>query len=162
MLARTRNLVIALVWLATGCASNDLRVGTSHDPLTAFPSSATFGWDRERIRMPSDDRIARLDLPTHLERILADELGARGYRLVDSGPTDFRISYQLTTRSVMSDKPFATASLSIRMNDGKERQVWVGFAIAEIHVDLPQPERSARLRNVVQQMLENFPPRSDS
>ena len=160
MLARKKNLAVALVWLATACASDDFQVRTSHDPLTAFPASATFGWDRQHIRMPKDDRIARLDLPPRLERILAEELGARGYRLAESGRSDFRVSYQLTTRSVLTDQPFATGSLSIRMNDGKGRQVWVGFAVAEIHVDLPEAERNLRLRTVVQRMLEQFPPGS--
>ena len=153
-------LSAALLVSLAGCATDDVGVSTTFDPLAPFPLRATYAWDDRASSSPDDASIGRLDLDTLLKDVADEEFGARGYSAVASGSVHYRLSYQLTVSTwIRADKSRSTGSLSLMMVDaGTNRRVWVGFARAEIHVGLTRTERRERLHKVVARMLEKFPP----
>jgi Domain of unknown function (DUF4136) len=150
---------LGLVALA-GCASDDLQTSTVFDPLSQFPAQATYSWDTAANRLPSDDRIAALDLDPLIRKAADEEFALRGYRVVASGSPDYRLSYQVTVSSwIGSDNSTSVASLSLLLVDAKrDRRVWMGYGRAEIHVGSSREERQERLRAAMAKMLAEFPP----
>ena len=87
-------------------------------------------------------------------------LAERGYREVEAEPADYRVSYQLSIFTGISDDPArSVASLSILLIEASSNQrVWVGFARATPQLELQEEARDARLRTLVEQMFAGFPP----
>lgn len=148
--------LVALV----SCASDDLATSVAFDPLTQFPEQGTFSWDDAANKLPSDDRVAALDLDPLIREAANAEFGGRGYRMV-TGAADYKLSYQLAVDTwIGPDNSKSIASLSLRLAETKtDRRVWLGYGRAEMHVSISRDERLKRLREATSKMLENFPPR---
>jgi hypothetical protein len=145
--------------VALACASTDEpRIGTSHDPLYAFPAQATFSWSERDNRVPDDPRITHLGLGPLIERVAAEEFAAHGYRLTDSNP-DYLMSYQVRIDwfRVETSEMLGSVTLQLAKADSRHR-VWSGFGRSVVHPALTPEVREQRMRKAIQQMLENFPP----
>jgi hypothetical protein len=148
-----------LLALMTGCAS-DVEYGTTYDPLTAFPATATFEWDAKANVLPKDPRLEKLDLGGIIEKVAAEEFAARGYGEAAVGSGNFRLSYQVAVNTwVGAEDSFAVGSLSLQLVDAaSKRRVWTGFGRADFDIALSHAQREQRLREAIQTMLEEFPP----
>ncbi len=151
---------VFLLLAALGCASDDIGVSATYDPLVRFPKSATYAWNESASSLPDDPEIQALDLDPRIRQVVGEELAKRGYRAASTAPPDYRLSYQLgVNRWISAERSSAFGSLSLLLVDAKSgRRVWMGFARAEVLVGLSDTERRARLQNAVARMLEDFPP----
>ena len=160
MKTRGRWLYLAIaVAMALGCASNDEpRIGTSHDPLYAFPAQATFSWAERGNLVPDDPRIARLDLGPLIQKVATEEFATRGYVHADSN-ADYVMSYQVRIDwfKVQTSEMLGSVTLQLAESASRHR-VWSGFGRSVVHPALTPDEREKRLRKSIQQMLKNFPP----
>ena len=150
---------LGLVALA-GCASDDVQASVVHDPLSRFPSQATFSWDAAANKLPADERLAALDLDPLIRGAANQEFSLRGYRVVTSGSPDYRLSYQVAVNTwIGADNSTSVASLSLLLVDAKiGRRVWLGYGRAETQVGISRDERMKRLRAAIAKMLKKFPP----
>jgi len=162
MLHRLHVVTLSFFFLASlaGCASDGIEVSTTYDPLTSFPAQASYAWDDRANKLPSDPRIAELDLDPLVKAAAEDEFAARGYRAVASGTPDYRLSYELVVHTWIGvDNSRSVGSLSLLLVEADTgRRVWLGFGRAEVHVGLTRAERTKRLRDALANMLEKFPP----
>ena len=143
-----------------GCVTNDAEVSTTFDPLTRFPARATYTWDDRTSSLPDDPRLEQLHFLRILKQVANEQLGIRGYRVVDAGAADYRLSYELhlnTWTGPDGSSAFGTLSLALR-ESGSRRRVWVGFVRAEVRVGLTEAERKERLGRSFARLLEKFPP----
>jgi hypothetical protein len=154
-----RAVLAALTASLTLACASDFEVGTTRDPLTAFPPRATLRWDEGAIVRPGDSRLRPAEFDTLIREVVSHEFGARGYRIAESGPAHYLVSYQISVDSrIRAEGSFAIGSLSLQLAEAESgRRVWVGFARAEVNVSRTLAERRERLRQVVAAMLENFP-----
>jgi hypothetical protein len=154
--------VLALIGLSAllACTSSRPQVSTAIDPWTNFPANATFVWDEAADREPDDAWIRELRFGPRLRRLTTEVLAERGYREVEAEPADYRVSYQLSIFTGISDDPArSVASLSILLIEASSNQrVFVGFARATPQLEDPEEARDARLRTLVEQMFAGFPP----
>jgi len=152
------SLVLAIVLL--GCASDGVETSTAFDPLTQFPTQATFLWDSSSNKLPADDRIAALDLGPVIEEAAEAEFGVRGYTLSTSESANYLLSYQVATHSwIGADNSRAVGSLSLLLVEAASgRRVWLGIGRAEMNVGLAKAERLAGMRAALAKMLKEFPP----
>ena len=161
---RLRRAVLALVAASCfdigGCASDDIGVSTTFDPLTRFPATATYAWDDAACMLPRDPRIDGPAVDALLREVANQEFAARGYRAVASGPSDFLLSYQYAVHTWTGpDASKAIGSLSLQLvESASRRRVWSGFGRAEIYVGLTPEERRKRVEKAFSRMLEKFPP----
>jgi hypothetical protein len=153
-------LATALPIALAGCASDDIAVSTTFDPLVRFPATATYAWDDAARSLPEDPRIDARSFDTLVKQAADQEFAARGYRAVASGPANFRLSYQFVVHTwIGADNSRAVGSLSLLLAESRSRRrVWLGFGKAEIHVGLSEAERRERLRDAFARMLKDFPP----
>lgn len=148
-----------LLALATGCASG-VEYGTTYDPLTAFPATATFEWDEKANVLPEDSRLQSLDLGEIIEKVAAEEFTAKGYSPAAVGSGAFHLSYRVSVNTwVGAEDSFAVGSLTLQLVDPRSnRRVWQGFGRANFDIALSRAQRELRLRKAIQTMLEEFPP----
>ena len=67
--SRSFGAVCALL-LMMGCASGGgALVSVAFDPLARFPEHATYAWDRDAIRLPTDPLVAELHLEALIEEV---------------------------------------------------------------------------------------------
>ena len=149
--------LVAALLAGLACASQEIPVSTTFDPLVRFPAQATFSWDESAISLPDlPDRDATDAL---LREVAEEAFAARGYRAA-AVPTNYRLSYDYeVVERLGPDVAKAIGSISILMTDASSgRRVWLGFGRAEVYVGLSREERKARLRNALDRMLAAFPP----
>jgi len=152
-------VLVASLW---GCASDGVQVTTSFDPLATFPRQATFAWNNAANKLPQDERMRELDLDALIQQAANDAFAARGYRKVASGPSDYRLSYEVgenVWRGAEGVTSFVSISL-VLTSAKSDRRVWVGFARAEVRPSVTREERARRLREAFDEMLKAFPPSS--
>jgi hypothetical protein len=160
MLARRAVLALACLLPLAGCASKDAAVSTTFDPLARFPAQATYAWDDAATRLPTDPRVAELDLGPLIQETVEEAFAAHGYRRVIGGSPDYRLSYELAVHNwIAADASKSIGSLSLLLVEAKSgRRVWLGFGRAELHVGRTRDERKVRLHEALARMLEKFPP----
>lgn len=144
------------------CASGDVQVGASFDPLERFPAEATWRWDEPRNVGPKDERLAELGVEPMVREIVTAELAAHGDSQARSSVPGYPLSYEInvTSRIRPEGDSFSIGSLSLLLADpDARRRVWVGFARAQVDVDRSAGERRAGLEAAIRRMLEGFPPR---
>jgi hypothetical protein len=153
-------LLALFVLFQAGCASNDIQTSTSFDPLTPFPTQATYVWDDRANVFPKQARLQSLNLESAIKEVAEEELAKHGYRLASGAPPNYRLSYQLAVHTwIGPDNSLSLASLSLLLAEADtNHRVWLGFGKAEVHVGLSDQERRARLREGFSAMLEEFPP----
>ncbi|MBW2290196.1 MAG: DUF4136 domain-containing protein [Deltaproteobacteria bacterium] len=152
------SLILATVML--GCASDGIETSVAFDPLTQFPTQATFLWDSSSSKLPADDRIAALDLGPVIEAAAEAEFAVRGYTLSTTESANYLMSYQVASHSwIGADNSRAVGSLSLLLVEAASgRRVWLGIGRAEINVGLSNDERLAGMRVALAKMLKEFPP----
>ena len=162
MLARRWILAscLALAAHSIGCASDNIDVSTTFDPLTRFPVQATYLWDDTANQLPDDPRINPAETDSLIREAANAEFAARGYRLATSGSANYKLSYDLTVHTWYgANNSSSIASLSLWLVDAaSKRRVWMGYVRAEILVGLSREERVTRLRGAMARLLEKFPP----
>jgi hypothetical protein len=151
---------LGLAALASGCASDGVDVSTTFDPLTRFPTQATYVWDEAANSLPDDPRFNQMDTGALIEEAANAELAKRGYRLSTSGSANYKLSYDLTVHTWYGpDNSSSVASLSLWLTEiATKRRVWMGYVRAEIYVGLSREERLARMQGAMARVLGNFPP----
>jgi hypothetical protein len=155
-------VLLAASVLAAGCAGEGGRipVSTAFDPVVLFPAEATFDWDREQISLPEDPALSGLGLAQIVEEEAEAAFAARGYRRSTAPDPDYQLSYHLRVDTfIAADRSSSTAGLSVLLVDRNGRRVWTGWGRAPFYRDATAGERRARLRQVFEDMLEDFPPR---
>ena len=152
-------LRITFALLLAGCASDGIETSSSFDPLHAFPAEATYAWDDAASRLPTDPRLAALDLGPLIRQAADAELAARGYRVAGAG-ADYRLAFTLSVYSwIGPDNSRSVGSLALSLVESATgREVWQGWARAEVHVALTPEERMTRMRRAMAGMLARFPP----
>ena len=161
---RSRHAVAALVTVLAaclaGCASDDVGVSTTFDPLTRFPATATYTWDDAARLLPEDPRVDGPAVDALIKEVANEEFAAHGYRLAASGASNYLLSYQYAVHTwIGPDASKAIGSLSLQLvESASSRRVWTGFGRAEIHVGLTPEERRRRLHDAFARMLKDFPP----
>jgi hypothetical protein len=153
-----QGLVIALL-VALGCGSDDgPRIGTSHDPLYAFPAQATYSWAEKGNVVPDDPRIARLELGPLIKKVADEAFAARGYVPTESG-AHYVMSYQVRIDWFKVQTSEMLGSVTLQLAESKSRhRVWSGFGRSVVHPSRTPEVREQRMRKAIQKMLENFPP----
>lgn len=158
MESRGRWWSATILALFLGCATDEPRVGTSHDPLYAFPAQATFAWAERGNVVPDDPRIEQLGLGPLIQRVAAEEFAARGYQLADGNP-DYLMSYQVRIDWYKVKTSEMIGSVTLQLSERATRhRVWSGFGRSVVHPGLEPGVREQRLRKAIRQMLEDFPP----
>ena len=158
---RTTWIFLLLGALVLGCASGEGRipVSTAFDPLVQFPEQATFAWDREKISLPTDPQLDSLALAEAVEQASEAAFAAKGYRRTSGEQPDYQLSYHLRIDTfIAADRSSSTAELSLLLADRTGRRVWTGWGRAPFYVGATSEERSARLRQALDDMLVDCPP----
>ena len=160
----TAALAATIFTSLAGCASDGVQVTRSFDPLATFPAQATFVWDDAANKLPQDDRQQELGLDSLIRQAANDAFAARGYRHVASGPTDYRLAYEVGENIWRGPEgTTSVASISLVLTSAKsDRRVWVGFVRAEVQPSVTRDERARRLRAAFDELLAGFPPASPS
>ncbi|MCP5056059.1 MAG: DUF4136 domain-containing protein [bacterium] len=152
--------LISTALLFLGCASSDVGVSVTVDPLVRFPEQATFLLDRERSFVPNDPRLEALELDEVLEKTLTEAFKAHGYRLVSQPPVDYRMVYRSSVQEIIAaDASRSIGSFWIDLFDAKtDRKVWTGAGHGPLYVGFSREEREANIREHLDRLLESFPP----
>jgi hypothetical protein len=163
VLLRRRSLpfLAAALLSLLACVSNDaIPVSTNYDPLVRFPAQATYVWDDAANSLPDDPAIDRQATDALFREVANEAFAARGYRVVEGGAANYRLSYQYVVHTYIGpDVSRAMGSFSLLLADhASKRRVWMGFGRAEIHMGLSPEERRARIADAMNRMLEHFPP----
>jgi hypothetical protein len=139
-----------------------------------------------RMLMTKDDDSAafKKQFEPRLLPLVEAELAGRGFAKAASGEPDFHMTYYTLVTAGASDQymgqflpgtvwgvpfvPPATSSLSVFpqgalildvTSRAQKMVVWRGVAQAEIKWDESQSKRDARVREAVQELLKQFPPK---
>ena len=146
--------------LSAGCATDDLNIGATFDPLTPFPATAVWSWDDAANKLPKDDRIDGVELDRTLKSAIASEFALKGYTESTGGKVQYVLSYEVGIHTWMSrSESRAFGTLSVLMTEAaNRRKVWLGFLRIQIDMSLTQAQRDQRLREKIAEMLKNFPP----
>lgn len=162
MKLRTRFLVLVLgpILIVLGCANPAYDVSSIFDPLAIFPAQATFAWNDQANHLPDHPELQSLDFDRLLKQVSNEEFAKRGYSNATAGSSDYWLSYELTVhRWISVEKTQATGTLSLNLVDTKtNNRVWLGFGRAEVLVGLSEEERVDRLRLILAEILQKFPP----
>ena len=154
-------LLIAAALSAAACATDDsMSVGSTYDPLTRFPATATWSWDDAANKMPDDSRIEALGVDEIIHQVTREEFGKRGYTETSPGAGEFLLHYELGI-ATWNSQTTATAigSVSLNLVEARSgRRVWVGFWRAAVDVSLDREARVERFRTEIARLLETFPP----
>lgn len=171
---RVLNVAVALGVVCAGCGTtkpSNLQVRTEYVKTVTWTEMKAFRVATESSQTAGATRYPGLERKA--QEIVVNELVGRGYRRVEDGPTDFRVTVELMFRGderpSIGDSPYgadglpATAkgtgqvsTLIIRMLDPKTSQIlWTG-QVGGFRVDLVRPENE--LRQAVWRLLAEFPP----
>jgi hypothetical protein len=154
------SLVASAIMLA-GCATqNQLDVSSHFDPLAAFPAQARYVWDVRSNSMPQDPRLRTKENDLMIRGAVDDQFMARGYRPVENGPFEYRLSYQFAAYNFHSaEQSTSVGTISLELVEASTgRRVWTGYAQANLYVGSTEEESRARLGEGIGRMLANFPP----
>jgi len=172
-------LALALALALSACSS--VQVKTDWDPEADFAGLHTWAWQKET---PSPTGNPRLDDPLVHKRIQAAILAAlarRGYTKVDQGRPDFEVAYHVAIEQRLDAQTIYTGygpyrgggmagahtvvdsyDLGTLMIDFispvTNSVIWRGTAQSRLQ-DLKTPaEREQRVQEVVDEVLDKFPP----
>lgn len=154
--------LVVLLLVSVGCASNKDQVAVSshYDPLAAFPTHARYVWDVRRNSLPEDPRLRTKSNDQLLRSTVDQEFMKRGYRPVDTGPYEYKLSYQFAAYNFFSaEVSRTTGTISLELVEAESgRRVWTGYAEAQLFVGSTQEQSRKRLGEGIARMLANFPP----
>jgi hypothetical protein len=172
-------LLLPLLMLAACGPMIDVR--SDYDPSADFAHLRTYGWLQQPSSAPRDPRIHNDLLDSRVHSAVNDELHAKGYTEATENP-DFRVAYHVVLREKVAATAFPTSygyglgrwpaesdvrvatyeegTLLLDVVDGNTNElIWRGAASTRIDPDRTPQERTALIRQAVQEMLEKFPPK---
>ncbi len=153
-------LILGTMLIASGCAKPEFEASAIFDPLATFPPEATIAWNDEANHLPANPELQSIDYDRLIKLVSNQEFAKRGYNNAAPGSSDYWISYELTVhRWISAEKSRATGTLSLTLVDTSgNNRVWLGFGRAQVLVGLSEEERIERLRVILTEILETFPP----
>jgi hypothetical protein len=139
--------MLALLVIASGCATNARGVTFSFDPAFSFADSKTYAWSQA-------PRYGLNSLVDANVRFLTDrDFEAKGLKLADRPALLAWVGYD-TDYYFSSDPEVRTLTLNVARADTKVL-VWQGRARGNIRTDAMSDD----LKKVVGEMLAHFPPK---
>jgi hypothetical protein len=163
-------VVSALGWACSTTQPARLQVRTEYDETVRWTELRAFRMASERTTETEYTRYPHYERMVHT--VLVDELVNRGYTLVEDGPTDFRVAFELVFRGdrtpSMETAPFdanelpasvkgagQTSTLIVRMlHPVTSHVMWAG-TVSGFNVGVT-PEKE--FRSAVWRLLAEFPP----
>jgi len=171
----------ALAVLAcAGCLST--QINSAQSPAADFSRLRTWSW----YEFPASDQPKGISVDQetlrHIRGVVESELAAKGYPKAGSEAPDFLVStvavigrsldaqtgsstlgygwghsYMVGTGETMS---FDAGTLLIDVLDARSRELlWRGSATGAVDPERPPEKREARIKEVVHDVMERFPPR---
>jgi hypothetical protein len=171
---RVFSTIALVVLFACACGTTKpakLQVNTDYDKTVRWTEMKSFRMTSERSADASYQRHPKLEEMVHDS--LAEQLGGRGFKRTDDGPTDFRVAFELIFRGDDTNThgttplgidgqpsgaagPGQTGALIVRMLDPTtSRVLWEG-RVSEFKFGAAN--READLRKAVWRILVEFPP----
>lgn len=182
MRAGRRWNVAAVAALIIVCASScaTVRVQTDYDPAADFTRLRSYAWQPRPPRADADPRISNDLLDARIRSAVDRVLQARGYQVTTDATPDFHVAYIVTidTRTDIHTVPVSygwgwwgvmgtetyvdryeqgTLLLDI-IDTGSNKLIWRGSAAARVVDDDSPEERTRRVNDAVEKILERFPP----
>ena len=172
--------LLALLVLAAACGPM-IDVRSDYDPSADFLQLRTYAWLQTPSNAPRDPRINNDLLDSRVRSAVNDELHGRGYTEATENP-DFRVAYHVVLREKVAAAAFPTSygyglgrfpaetdvrvatyeegTLLLDVVDGDTNElIWRGAASTRIDPDRTPQERTALIRQAVEEMLAKFPPK---
>jgi hypothetical protein len=173
-------VVVALVLAMAACAAPPLRIESEQAAATDLGRLRTYAW------LPTDTpkmAATRETVAPHVDR----QLQAKGYALAAGAP-DFQVSSEIVVerkvetsrldvsvpgqpgyrapggpvapQTISTVREYSEGTLIITVVDpASKRPIWRGWAEAQIRPSATPQQRSARLAEAVEKILERFPSR---
>lgn len=173
-------LALGVCLLAGGCAS--LGVRTDYDPAADFRRLRTYAWQPRAERAAGDPRVDNDLVDARLRGAVDRVLQARGYQARADAPPDFHVAYILTIEAKTDVRSipvsygwgwwgvygaetyvdqYEQGTLLIDVIDsGTNKLIWRGSAQARVVDNETPEERTQRVNEAVEKILERFPPPS--
>jgi len=163
----SRTLLFMAGLAIVGCSSSP-EVTRDYDPTTNFKAMKTWAWVPEA---PQADGGGVSSLShERLRSAIEQEFTHRGYMRVEPKSADFWVQYHALLAQWIELDPYSYDSGEVhRYKEGtivvdvitpKDRRlVWRGTAQGAVEKDLTPDERQKRIREVVSEILEEFPPK---
>jgi hypothetical protein len=167
--------------LQVGCST--MQVETDHDPDFDFTPLKTYAWMSGSDKTADDPKEPRSLVGDRIRAAIEKDLGAKGYRRVESQMADFLVAFRVGMRDVAEVDPmddfyeasggvgwwtgerrtfyqFTEGSLEIDLINPKAKKlIWRGIARCEISKNVDPEEREKRVNKAVGRLLEGFPPK---
>lgn len=168
----------ALFVCLSGCAT--FRVQTDYDPAVDFARLRTYAWQARAPRTDADPRVHNDLLDGRVRAAVDRVLQARGYQPAGDADADFRVAYIVTIEprtdihtipvsygwgwwGVMATETYVdqyeqgTLLLDVIDTDSN-KLIWRGSAAARVVEDRTPEQRTQRVNEAVEKILERFPP----
>ena len=172
-----RFCLISLLIVISGCAP--ISVTSSHNSTVDFSNLKTYAWGRNILKIDEDGRIINKHSDKvesmanrNIQPITDSIFSNKGFKLAESNPPDFIVSYVAHGR-VQSTLPrdarmvtyennkqiklgsFLMGSLAFTIRDGEQKKIiWRGMAETPV---TGSGEDSDRLKKVIMKILKDFP-----
>lgn len=175
---RPYSVLCVLLLCLSGCAT--FRVQTDYDPAVDFTRLRTYSWQPRSERTDADPRINNDLLDARVRNAVDRVLQARGYQPVSDETPDFNVAYIVTidTKTDVHSIPvsygwgwwgmmgtetyvdrYEQGTLLLDVIDASTNKlVWRGSAAARVVEDETPEERTRRVNEAVEKILERFPP----
>jgi hypothetical protein len=173
-------MFVILAGLACGCSS--ISVATDYEPSFDFTELETFAWLPEPPRPAGHALIDSPLFGARVREAVNAELARRGYRKAELADADFLLQYYASTKTVTkidtvhryhygrrwhgtgytdtTVREYDRGSLVLDIVDAESRElVWRGVGEARLYENRTPEERSERMREAVESILDEFPPR---
>jgi hypothetical protein len=156
-----RNILVFAVVAVLGVSGCAEHIGATYDPFEFFPATAQWTWNDELNRIPKHPSMESLNIESIVRETITEGLAKRGYTFAPAGEkVEFRVHYQIGIgQKIEQDSVESYGSLSLTLVDAKtDRSAWVGFINTDVDIAIPEAQRRERLREQMDEMLEDFPP----
>lgn len=168
----SRRISLVTLLLAAGCSP--ISVSHDYDSREDFSRLKTWSWVKpDQAQGGASSEISSLN-QDRIRRAVHDELGFKGYSLVNSNP-DFLVQTYTSVGQRIEVEPgyqwgwygnevqvYDEGTLVIDVFQAKEKRlVWRGTAseVVDPRSNLSPEERDARIQEAVQKVLADFPPK---
>jgi hypothetical protein len=162
-------------------------VHTDYDPAVDFTYFRTYAWQPRTEQPNADPRLNNDIMDSRVRTAVERVLQARGYQPATDVPPDFRVAYYLLieprtevysfpvtygwgywgwwgwygTETYVDQYELGTLIIDV-IDAGTNRLIWRGSAAARVVYDESPEERTQRVNEAVEKILERFPPTKPS
>lgn len=161
-----------LMVLALGACSSAPTVSHDYDPRKDFTPLKTWAWSPEPRQTEVGDIEASNLTQERIRDAVQQELAAKGLQQVDPSSASLWVQYTAVRRvvagprynsTIYSDEDLYLVDVSTIAIDmftpSDKRLVWRGVGFRTIDPEMKPQEREARIRDVVHEILQTFPPK---